>query len=281
MIDNKTVFSYVLPSTGNLVEYRGLYAKYSSYELDALDAAVLVRLGTSSGSFPSSQAVLGVYDTSGRKYLINGWPGSQADNLNFVGVDGNQYYLSNRFINTGTAVPSSGSVTVNFRCKSYGQYQGSHAPTIDHITWEWYTGSTIQPVLATAYSQTGVEYRVYFQVRYLKPGGYYTTALYLTRSTTKNSWIQWDAVGGTNIAISSSVVSWVAYPTLQRNINGTWTNVGELQLANYSSYTSITSGTISLGYSIGSGSYSYGATMGSSGTNARLCIYEKGEAPEK
>jgi hypothetical protein len=134
-------------------------------------------------------------------------------------------------------------------------------------------------VLATAYSQTGVEYRVCFQVRYIKKGGYYTTALYLTRSTTKNSWIQWDAVAGTNIAISSSVVSWIAYPTLQRNINGTWTNVGELQLANYSSYTSITSGTISLRY--GSSSYYYGATMGSSGTNARLCIYEKGEAPEK
>lgn len=267
MINNKTVFSYVLPSTGNLVEYRGLYAKYGSHELDALDAAVLVRLGTSSGNFPSSQAALEVYDASGSKYLINGWPGSQADNLNFVGTDGNQYYLSNRFINTGTARPSYGNTKANFRCVATNNWFGH----VD-VSWQWYSGNTIRPVLEAVYNQTGVEYRVRFQMEYYQPnnGVYSFASVYITKDTGNNSWNQWHSENSVD-GRQSTNAKWRDFPKLQRNINGTWTNVGELRFENYSSFSDVASGTIGP-FSNGATTY-YGRTTGSGGLDVHLCIY--------
>ena len=266
MIINDTVFSYVLPSTGNIVEYRGLAATNGSYNLDALDAAVLVRLGTSSGNFPSSVAALEVY-SNGSKYLINGWPGSQVNNLNFVGADDVQYYLSNRLLNTGTARPSYGTTKVNFRCVATNNWFGH----VD-VSWQWYSGNTIGPVLSTAYSQTGVEYRVRYQIQYLAPnsGVYNTASVYITKDTSSNSWNQWyseNEVSGS----ASTIANWYSYPTLQRNVDGTWTNVSILRLENYSSYSSVTSGTIG-SFSSGATTY-YGRTTGSGGVDAHLCIY--------
>ena len=266
-IENKTVFSYILPSTGNLVEYRGLYAKYGSYELDALDAAVLVRLGTASTSFPSSQAALEVYNTSGSKYLINGWPGSQANNLNFVGADGKQYYLSNRFINTGTAQPSYGNTKANFRCVATNNWFGH----VD-VSWQWYSGNTIRPVLETVYNQTGVEYRVRFEIIYYRPGKgtYIFTSVYITKDTGNNSWNKFYSENSVN-GQQSTNARWRDFPVLQRNINGNWTSVGELRFENYSSFSDVASGTIGP-FSNGATTY-YGRTTGSGGLDVHLCIY--------
>lgn len=264
MIENKTVFGYVLPSTGNLVEYRGLNAKYGSYELDALDAAVLVRLGTSSNNFPSSQAALEVYDTSGNKYLINGWPGSQANNLNFVGADGNQYYLSNRFINTGTAIPTYFTTKANLRCVATNNWFGY----VD-VSWQWYSGNTIRPVLETVYNQTGVEYRVRIRIDYViyeDSGGTSNRAsVYITRSTGLNSWNQYYSkrVGGSTV----SRCGWVD-EVVQRNVDGTWVNICELREEDPdATYT----GDIGP-FSKGATTY-YGAKTGSSGVDQHLCIY--------
>lgn len=269
MIENKTVFSYILPSTGNLVEYRGLYAKSGrgTYDLDALDAAVLVRLGTNSGNFPSSVAALEVYDTSGNKYLINGWPGSQADNLNFVGANGNQYYLSNRLLNTGTAVPSYFTTKANFRCVATNNWFGH----VD-VSWQWYSGNTIRPVLETVYNQTGVEYRVCLQISYYQPnnGVYATTSVYITKDTGNNSWNKWHSENSVN-GQQSTNARWHSYPMLQRNVNGTWVNVSILRLENYSSFSSVASGTIGP-FSSGATTY-YGRTTGSGGIDVHLCIY--------
>ena len=262
MIENKTVFSYVLPSTGNLVEYRGLNAKYGSYELDALDAAVLVRLGTNSGNLPSSQAALEVYDTSGSKYLINGWPGSQADNLNFVGSNGSQYYLSNRFINTGTAIPTYFTTRTNFRCVATNNWFGA----VD-VSWQWYTGNTIRPVLETVYNQTGVEYRVKIVLWYKKSnsGSTGTTSVYITRSTGNNSWNQFyseSRVSGSN----NTNMSWRDI-TLQRNVDGTWVDVGISRSINDNAYSGVIGP-----FSKGATTY-YGAHSGSGGVDVHLTIY--------
>jgi hypothetical protein len=265
MIENKTVFSYVLPSTGNLVEYRGLNAKYGSYELDALDAAVLVRLGTSSSNFPSSQAALEVYNTSGSKYLINGWPGSQADNLNFVGVDGNQYYLSNRFINTGTAIPTYFTTKANFRCVATNNWFGY----VD-VSWQWYSGNTIRPVLETVYNQTGVEYRIRIRIDYIIVEDSSSTSnrasVYITRSTGLNSWNQYYSkrVGGSTI----SRCSWWD-EVVQRNVDGTWVDICELRdEGGDATYT----GNIGP-FSNGAATY-YGKNTGSGGVDAHLSIYD-------
>lgn len=269
MILNKTVFGYVLPSTGNLVEYRGLYAKLGTYDLDALDAAVLVRLGTSSGNFPSSVAALEVYDTNGDKYLINGWPGSQADNLNFVGADGNQYYLSNRFIKTGTTQPSYGNTKVNFRCVATNNWFGH----VD-VSWQWYSGNTIRPVLETVYNQTGVEYRVCYQLTYTKPssGTWGTTNVYLTRSTGNNSWNQFYSEKSVD-GRSGTYINWRSSPVLQRNVNGTWVNISDFNLENYSQNSDVDSGAIGP-FSNGATTY-YGRITGSGGIDVHICAYNK------
>ena len=267
MIENKTVFSYVLPSTGNLVEYRGLNAKYGSYELDALDAAVLVRLGTASGNFPSSQAALEVYDASGSKYLINGWPGSQADNLNFVGANGNQYYLSNRFINTGTAVPSYFTTKVNYRCVATNNWFGY----VD-VSWQWYSGNTIQPVLEAVYNQTGVEYRVRIRIDYFIVESDSSTSsrasVYITRSTGLNSWNQYYSkrVGGSTISTCGGFDK-----VVQRNIDGTWIDICSLGEENSDVDYSGKIGP----FSNGAKTY-YGAKTGSGGADLHLCIYNTG-----
>lgn len=267
MIVNNTVFSYVLPSTGNIVEYRGLTATSGSYNLDALDAAILVRLGTSSGNFPSSVAALELYGTNGSKYLINGWPGSQANNLNFVGADGVQYYLSNRLLNTGTARPSYSTTKANFRCVATNNWFGH----VD-VSWQWYAGNTIGPVLRTVYNQTGVEYRVRLSINYYQPnnGTYGTANVYITKDTGDNSWNQWHSENSVN-GQQSTNANWRDYPTLQRNVDDNWVNVSTLLLENYSSYSSVASGTIG-SFSNGATTY-YGRTTGSGGLDVNLCIY--------
>lgn len=277
MIVNKTVFGYALPS-GSTVEYRGINAKYGSYELDALDVATLVRLGTDT-NFPSSVTALGVCSTDGNKYLINGWPGYFSNELHYIGPDGStRYYLLRSFKNTGVTQPSYRSITVNFRCTEWGQYTGQYSPNINHLTWEWYTGN-VRTYLEDIYNQEGVEYRVRYQIRYLKaPNTYATATVYVTRSTTNNSWVQWDAVADVSTSStvpSSSVAYWYSNPVLQRKVNGTWTDVGVFNLENYSNYTGVTSGTISnFSFSIGSTNTHYGATMGSNGSSVHLCAYD-------
>lgn len=276
MIENKTVFSYIL-SNSTLLEYRGIPVRYGSYSRDAIDVSAIAYLGTNSG-FPTSCSALGVCDTNGSKYLISGWPvsESEADRLNFIGADDKQYYLHNRFINTGVAIPSYNSIKVNFRCKAWSVSQGSYAPQIHHLTWEWYSGDIIENRLENIYNITGVEYRVEYRIRYLKaPNTYATVSVYATKNS--SGWAEWASVADATTSgtvPNSSVAYWNFYPTLQRNVNGTWRDVGVFTLANYSSYNSVTSGTINISSWNSTPTYYYGATTGENGIWPHITSYD-------
>ncbi len=268
MIENKTVFGYVLPSTGNLVEYRGFTPpNYSLNIFDAIDLAVAMRLGSTAG-WPADRSALCFYSGT-NKYMLQGWPGSQADNLNFVGSNGNQFYLSNRFINTGTAQPTSRNLNVRFRCVATNNWFGH----VD-VAWGMYLGGELKSLLETIYNDTGREYRVRVQVFWTQKDGSVTTASgYHTCYYTKGNGNNWEtltsrtSVPGGN----SATINWSGIPTLQRNINGTWTDLTPLPKIG----ADVKSGTI--------GSFSSGATTyygndsnfgGSGGGTTHLCIYE-------
>lgn len=268
MIENKTVFSYVLPSTGNLVEYRGFTPPaYSLNVFDEIDLAVAMRLGSAAG-WPSDRSALCFYNGTS-KYMLQGWPGSQADNLNFVGSNGNQFYLSNRFINTGTAQPSSRDLNVRFRCVATNNWFGH----VD-VAWGMYLGGELKSLLDTIYNDTGREYRVKVQVAWRELDGslFVATGTY-TAYYTKDNGSNWvtltsrSSVSGSH----SAAANWSSTPMLQRNINGTWTDLTPLPRIG----ASVQSGTI--------GPFSSGATTyygndsnfgGSGGGTTHLCLYE-------
>ena len=267
MIENKTVFSYVLPSTGNLVEYRGFTPPaYSLNIFDEIDLAVVMRLGSAAG-WPTDRSAL-CLSSGTSKYMIQGWPGSQADNLNFVGLNGSQFYLSNRFINTGTAQPSSRDLNVRFRCVATNNWFGH----VD-VAWGMYLGSELKSLLATIYSDTGREYRVRVQTFWTQKDGSTSTASgYYTAYYTKDNGGNWitlasrTSVPGGN----SATISWSGIPILQRNIDGTWTDLTPFTVLGKNVY----SGRI--------GPFSNGATTyygndstfgGSGGGTTHLCIY--------
>jgi hypothetical protein len=267
MIEYKTVFSYVLPSTGNRVEYRGFTPPaYSLNVFDAIDLAVAMRLGSAAG-WPTDRSAL-CLSSGTSKYMIQGWPGSQADNLNFVGVDGNQFYLSNRFINTGTAKPSSRDLNVRFRCVATNNWFGH----VD-VAWGMYLGSELKSLLATIYNDTGREYRVRVQTYWVqKDGSVATDSGNYTAYYTKDNGGNWvtlkskSSVGGSN----SASIGWTGSPLLQRNIDGTWTDLTPLPETGADVY----SGTIGP-FSGGAKTY-YGNNStfgGSGGGTTHLCIY--------
>ena len=273
MIDNKTVFSYVLPSTGNLVEYRGFKPPaYSLNVFDEIDLVVAMRLGSAAG-WPSDRSAL-CLSSGTSKYMIQGWPGSQADNLNFVGSNGNQFYLSNRFINTGTAQPTSKDLNVRFRCVATNNWFGH----VD-VAWGMYLGGELKSTLTSAYNDTGREYRVKVQVAWRELDGSLfvaagNTTVYYTKDN-GNNWVTLtnrSSVDGSH----SAEANWSSTPILQRNIDGTWTDLTSLPYTNKTvgADAPIKSGRIGP-FSGGAKTY-YGNDStfgGSGGGTTHLCIY--------
>lgn len=268
MIENKTVFSYVLPSTGNLVEYRGFTPPaYSLNVFDDVDLAVAMRLGSAAG-WPTDRSALCLYDGTS-KYMLQGWPGSQADNLNFVDSNGNQFYLSNRFINTGTAQPTSKDLNVRFRCVATNNWFGH----VD-VAWGMYLGGELKSTLTSAYNDTGREYRVKVQAFWqeldgslIVASGTYTA--YYTKDNGSN-WVTLTNRSSVDGSHSASI-NWSSTPILQRNIDGTWTDLTPLPRIG----ASVRSGTIG-SFSGGAKTY-YGNDSnfgGSGGGTTHLCIYE-------
>ena len=275
MVETQTVFSYILPSTGNLVEYRGFTPPaYSLNVFDAIDLAVAMHLG-SQASFPTDWSALCI-NSNADKYFIGGWPGSQADNLNYCNANGDQFYLSNRFLQTGTAQPTNRPLPIKFRCVASNNWFGTVT-----VAWQINLPTTYSSRLTNIYTATGREYRVREVVHWTQYDGSIIVAsgdytYYYTKSN-GNTWVTAttrNSVSGSNTAR----LYWVRTPVLQRNINGTWTDLTGLLIEGHAGALGgeVSAGTIGP-FSSGNGNY-YGNDRtygGSGGGNIPMSIYSQ------